>query len=1079
MDNKSWLWRKRSSEKTIIAKDRPDASLKGNEEGVVEPHPFFVVPTEKELCLENSVKNLNEKLASLTSECKAKDDLVAKYEKMAQEAIAGREKAETEIVSLKQELDEASRERLAANERLTHLNVALKEYMQQLNSVREEQEQRVHDAVMKTSREFEKSQRKLEEKYTETSKRLANLSVENTQLKDALVLREKLIEDLSRRKSQTEAEFDTLMVRLDSVEKENAFLKYEFHMLEKELEIRNEEVEFHRQSSDASHRKQMEGVKKISKLEAECQRLRVLVRKRLPGPAALVKIKNEVEMQGRNQTEVRRKLNPITGGLVVRDATRDNPLEIPSKKVSFLIQRLCDTEEENKILKEILGKKENELHSSRIICVRTASKLSQVEAQLRELSKDHQSMELVRCSPISNELPLTSGCDLGNDDETVGSGSWASALISELEHFRHGEAKNFPENKTRVSDMSLMDDFVEMEKLAMVSVENPSGSSFVTSETSRASSGYDLDITGMELVPVQVDSVDLEPENQMRDGTTGESSNWLQSVLKIILDQNRASKRNLDELLEDIRIALACVNHSSADAATKVKSSKHSGASDSLPISGYITWRSPNSSPRVNACNRVSNSDVSVERSCNEHVHSNLSTSICKIIELVKKIDSTSLKEGNSPDNLSDRDKSGLSNKNSVTPAEYSFHIFRWKSTDLSTVLQHFVETCNNLLNGKVSFEKFAGELTYALDWIINNCIVFQDISGLRCKIQKHFGWDGENKSEPGVEVKEQSSCLPLDACSHSQNVQVQVEKIQTELRAENKRFEDDLKKMASSQRDLEVKLQSANDKSEALKIQLQESERRIGSLNAELGTLKESKRSIEDQIENQILINEDLDTQLTVAKFKLNEVLQKLSSLEVEFEDKNHCCEELEATCLELQLQLESVANNEIPMDNVNQEEKMEEKMLQSGWEIKAASAKLAECQETIVSLGKQLKALSSSKETTVLEKVLSTTSSTTTNNKTLSQRSSLRDRMLAEDGVGAEYLESDNCDTFCAPGALLVPHEASFGSRHGTKTAGIGALAIVPSKKGGGGGFLRKLLLRRKRWSGKRTSSPLPRKQ
>ena len=37
-----------------------------------------------------------------------------------------------------------------------------------------------------------------------------------------------------------------------------------------------------------------------------------------------------------------------------------------------------------------------------------------------------------------------------------------------------------------------------------------------------------------------------------------------------------------------------------------------------------------------------------------------------------------------------------------------------------------------------------------------------------------------------------------------------------------------------------------------------------------------------------------------------LNEVLQNFSSLEVELDDKNNCCEELEATCLELQLQLE-----------------------------------------------------------------------------------------------------------------------------------------------------------------------------
>ncbi|KAK2980728.1 hypothetical protein RJ640_011708 [Escallonia rubra] len=83
-----------------------------------------------------------------------------------------------------------------------------------------------------------------------------------------------------------------------------------------------------------------------------------------------------------------------------------------------------------------------------------------------------------------------------------------------------------------------------------------------------------------------------------------------------------------------------------------------------------------------------------------------------------------------------------------------------------------------------------------------------------------------------------------------------------------------------------------------------------IESLQAELETLKESNRIVEEQIENQKLINEDLDTQLTMAKFRLNEVSQKLPSVEVELDDRIHCCEELEATCLELQLQLERLSS-------------------------------------------------------------------------------------------------------------------------------------------------------------------------
>ncbi|CBI32383.3 unnamed protein product, partial [Vitis vinifera] len=621
------------------------------------------MPLTETLGLEGSMKNLNEKLAAVVDESKTKDDLVTKYARMAEEAIAGREKAEAEALSLKQELDEALNLGVAAKERLSHLDAALKQCMQQLTSLKEEQEQRIRDAVMKTLREFEKTQKNLEDNLTETSKRLTDLTVENTHLSKALLAKEKLIEDLCKIKSQADTEFKALMARLDSTEKENAFLKYEFRMLEKELEIRNEEREFNRRSAEAIHKQHLESVKKIAKLEAECQRLRLLVRKRLPGPAA----------------------------------------------------RLCEVEEENKTLKEILAKKNNELHSPRLLCARTPSRFGQPEAQLGESPKSQKTMDLV-------------------------------------------------------SYMSLMDDFVEMEKLAIVSADTHFQGS--------------------------------------HDGSIGKSRDWLQDVLKVMLEQNCVSKRSLHELLDDIKIALGFVNDPSVVEADKAASSRHLGEPDSQPISGYITWKD---------------------------------------------------------------------------------------------------------------------------------------------EIKRHF---------------------------------------------------------ESAKKDLEAKLQSATDNSQALMNQLEKSEQSIGSLRTELETLKDSKGLIEDQIENQKLINEELNTQLTVAKAKINEVLQKFSALEVEFEDKSNSCQELEATCLELQLQLESFPEKEVSEADQDQEGKQ----LQTGWEITAASVKLAECQETILNLGKQLKALASPRDRAIFDKVYSTTS-TATNDKKLSHRSSLRDRMLADDDADTEVFKSPRC--------------------------------------------------------------------
>jgi chromosome segregation ATPase len=631
--------------------------------------------------------------------------------------LVGQEKTEAEVDCLKKELDGAPSQGVAANEELSHSDATLKKCMQQLNSFREEHEQKIHDAVMEATSEFERAQKTLEGKLMETSKRLTNLAIENTNLSNALLLKEKLVEELHKRASQTLAEFNALMARLDSTEKENAFLKYEFHMLQKEHEVRNEELEYNRRSSDASRRQHLESVSKVTKLEAECQRLRTLMRKRLPGPAAFSKIKSEVQMLGKEPMELRRKPN-LTRDLVLRDPIMEISPEIPVKNIDFLIEQLRGKEEENKVLREMMTRKNAELQSSRIMFSRTASRLSEVEAQVMELSGDQKSVELTMHSPSSRELlsPIA-----GSD-----AGSWANALISELEHLRDGKLKSPSGHKAiEVMDMSLMDDFVEMEKLAMVSTQTPSAGG------NRPSSA------GKELVPVEQEKQEIH----MKDDSTDKSFDWLQVVLNAIFKQQRISKRSLTELLEDINIALGYINHPNV---CEPNTSAFSRLPVECDISGYITWKSPSESSIVDSLNETSRPDTPVKETSKQHDQSNL-----------------------------------------------------------------------------------------------------------------------------------------------------------TDLQEENDRLKNELNNM-------EARLHSATDKSEALMMKLRESEQSVERLQAEVEILKESKGMIEDQIENQKSINEDLDTQLTVTKAKLNEVFHKFSSLEVEFEDKSNCCEELEATCLELQLQLE-----------------------------------------------------------------------------------------------------------------------------------------------------------------------------
>ncbi|EYU39325.1 hypothetical protein MIMGU_mgv11b002100mg [Erythranthe guttata] len=192
MDQKSWLWKKRSTEKTLVA-DK-----------------------------------------------------------------ASWEKAEIEAISLKQELDKVLQQKATSDERIGHLDAALKECMLQLRFVQKEQDKRVHSAMVKRSDEFEKITIALNEKLADSGKRLAKLDAENTQLSKALSGKEKVIEDLSKYRTQIEADFSALMSRVESTEKENASLKYELRVLEKELHIRNEEREYTRRMADSAQRAKLE-----------------------------------------------------------------------------------------------------------------------------------------------------------------------------------------------------------------------------------------------------------------------------------------------------------------------------------------------------------------------------------------------------------------------------------------------------------------------------------------------------------------------------------------------------------------------------------------------------------------------------------------------------------------------------------------------------------------------------------------------------------------------------------------------------------------------------------------------------
>jgi chromosome segregation ATPase len=161
----------------------------------------------------------------------------------------GWEKAENDLSALKQQLEDATKKNSALEDRVGHLDAALKECVRQLRQSREEQDERINEAVTKKISEWESTKSELE-----------------AQLQTA------------KDEATTSADSD-LWKRFDAVEKENMSLKCELLSRAEEIEIRILERDLSTQAAETASKLHLESIKKLAKLEAECRKLKAMARK--------------------------------------------------------------------------------------------------------------------------------------------------------------------------------------------------------------------------------------------------------------------------------------------------------------------------------------------------------------------------------------------------------------------------------------------------------------------------------------------------------------------------------------------------------------------------------------------------------------------------------------------------------------------------------------------------------------------------------------------------------------------------------------------------------------------------------
>ncbi|OEL20669.1 Filament-like plant protein 7 [Dichanthelium oligosanthes] len=546
---------------------------------------------------------------------------------------------------------------------MAEMEEALRSCMERLVIAREEREQIIVEAANEISSE-KKRVRELQQRLEDANKKAARLAAENNSLRKAADAKDALIGELRESEGAAGGKLADATARLEAAQKQAGSLQYEVRMLQKELEVRGQEREYDLKSVDAARRQQAEHLKRIAELEAECQRLRAMVRKRLPGPAAIAKMRDEVEQQQQTPIASPRRPRPATPSSPrsVAPFSPRTPSPSPRRSVSDAegyAFKLRAVEDENRALKQELAKRESELQFVQMKYADEACKLTVVQRQLTELTEENKQLSDANCQ----------------------SQSWASALISELEQFR--AAKQNGASIMASSEMNLLDDFAEIEKLEMASGDQKRNAP-------RASS------------PKKADTTTVTPEKNSNDlvmngSIPNDHTERVKGVWELVVQKHEASGESIEAILEEIQNAIS---------------------------------------------NKREDSEVPYDRSEIENA----------VRDLIEKI--TCMIGTSAGDNVA-RSGSLLHDK-----------------SELCSRLEHLVQVCHNLLDGKAKLEKFIDEVCLTLKYIVGQYLSNQDLSDIVDSDEKNSDEDkspGTVNTEGNQDIQSAEPAAALDIQKEAQ----------------------------------------------------------------------------------------------------------------------------------------------------------------------------------------------------------------------------------------------------------------------------------------------------------------------
>ncbi|XP_014504590.1 filament-like plant protein 4 isoform X1 [Vigna radiata var. radiata] len=952
--DRRWPWKKKSSDKAVM--EKAAAELDSAADAANQKPSYVQISVEsyshltgledqvkayeeKVQTLEDDIKKLNEKLSAANSEINTKESLVKQHAKVAEEAVSGWEKAEAEALALKNHLESVTLAKLTAEDQASQLDGALKECMRQIRNLKEEHEQKLQEVSLTKTKQLDKIKGELEAKIASFEQELLRSASDNAALSRSLQERSNMIINLREEKAHAEAEIELLKGNIESCEREINSLKYEVHVIAKELEIRNEEKNMSMRSAEAANKQHMEGVKKIAKLEAECQRLRGLVRKKLPGPAALAQMKLEVESLGREYGETRLRKSPVKppGSHMspMPGFSLDNAQKF-HKDNEFLTERLLAMEEETKMLKEALAKRNSELQASRSMFAKTLSKLQSLEAQVQTSNQQKGSPksiinESIYSQNASNAPSFISMSEDGNDDVGSCAESWSTAVLSDLSQFPKGKNTEELSISDTTKKLELMDDFLEVEKLARLSNDcgEVSGSSnnianeAVTDEISEFSTGKDVPSDSQENsdpnpLPSEVSSAEELSAPHPQSDVPGLSLPELQSRILSVFE-SMTKDADMEKILKDIK-------HVLEDAyGVSIQDSVSAVPHDVTPSDITCDKQGSAEDVALNAEKEVISSQQPPEY---VQITADLEAAMSQIHDFVLLL----AKEAMAAHDISS-DGDGISQKmqefsvtfNKVTSNEENLPQF---VLDLSSVLAKASEFRFNILGYKGTEAETNSPDCIDKIALPENKLVQDDSSGER--YQNGHSHILNPCSDP--EIPDDGNLASGYESNATQKFSMEEFE---ELRLEKEKAIADLSKCAENLEQTKSRLLETEQHLAEVKSQMASAQRANSLAETQLKCMTESYRSIETRAR-------EFETELIHLRMKT-------TTLENELEDEKKAHEAALAKHKELEEQLQRIESSAADNDIKAKQER----------DLTAAAEKLAECQETIFLLGKQLKAL------------------------------------------------------------------------------------------------------------------------